>query len=489
MKKLLVLLFVIINLIDTIAQDYTPEFTAFHAAQTTGRTGMPAAMVFLNGQYHVYCLSNEISDGLHFRSWGHLVSKDLINWQTLPLAMSDASATMGPGSCLIDKNNSSGLFATADPNNLIAYYSLNNVIEIVISTDGGNSFMPSSKAIVSGILPLQTDPYIFYHTLSSRWCLVLSAPDERKIYFYNSTDLQHWNATGSFGTAGNKMGKWYRPCLVELKVDAGIEKQWLLSVSGHGPIEGYPGVQYFIGAFDGKNFTNKNAVDFELYMDYGKDFYGASFFSNQTTKTISMAWMNSSSYASREPISTWNGTLTLPRELMFVTTSEGLRLSQKPIAEIGKLRKVCKSFSDLKADSIEKLIDTLTFKGKLFEVRASVILNRKSEEIAFLMRRSGKSAISVGFNSIERLLFVDRTWSGNLSFSSNFSSFEVAPYSFGADSLAFRIIIDKGQVEIFSGDGTVTLSEIFYPATNATGFKFSAIGPIYVQKLDICKLE
>ena len=44
------------------------------------------------------------------------------------------------------------------------------------------------------------------------------------------------------------------------------------------------------------------------------------------------------SYAQDIPTSTWRGALTLPRELALTKTTRGVRLVQKPVPELDKLR-------------------------------------------------------------------------------------------------------------------------------------------------------
>ena len=92
-------------------------------------------------------------------------------------------------------------------------------------------------------------------------------------------------------------------------------------------------VQYFVGDFDGLTFTSDNDKDAILWADWGADFYAPQSWSEAPDgRRLWLAWLNNWAYAQDIPTSTWRGSFSVPRELALVTTADGVRLTQQPIA-------------------------------------------------------------------------------------------------------------------------------------------------------------
>jgi len=78
------------------------------------------------------------------------------------------------------------------------------------------------------------------------------------VRFYGSPNLKDWSQLGEFGPAGSTKGIWECPDLFPVKVEGKSEMKWVLIVNaGSGAPAGGAGCQYFVGNFDGADFTTR----------------------------------------------------------------------------------------------------------------------------------------------------------------------------------------------------------------------------------------
>ena len=82
----------------------------FHFSPEANWMNDPNGMVYYDGEYHLfyqYYPDSTVWGPMH---WGHAVSKDMIKWEHLPVALyPDSLGYIFSGSCVMDWNNTSGL--------------------------------------------------------------------------------------------------------------------------------------------------------------------------------------------------------------------------------------------------------------------------------------------------------------------------------------------------------------------------------------------
>ena len=127
--------------------------------------------------------------------------------------------------------------------------------------------------------------------------MVLAVGQEMQLY--SSPNLKDWTYESSFGEGqGAHAGVWECPDLIELPVKGTELKKWVLicNINPGGPFGG-SATQYFVGAFDGKQFVNESPA-LTKWMDYGKDHYATVTWSNAPEdRKIALAWMSNWEYA------------------------------------------------------------------------------------------------------------------------------------------------------------------------------------------------
>jgi sucrose-6-phosphate hydrolase SacC (GH32 family) len=268
-------------------------------------------------------------------SWGHTVSRDLLHWHELPVALPEQNGIMiFTGSTVIDQHNTSGFCAGTKPC-LVAIYTGHTPASgsrralqtqnLAYSNDRGRTWTKyAGNPVLNLNLADFRDPKVFWSQATERWVMLLALPDDHKVRMYSSSDLKHWQQLSDFGPAGATSGQWECPELFELPVDGDNRlTRWVLKVGVNpGGLQGGSGEQYFVGHFDGTRFVNDNPRSVTLWTDYGKDCYCALTFNGlpRNQAPVMMGWMDNWQYAASLPTKPWRGQMTIPRKLSLRTT-------------------------------------------------------------------------------------------------------------------------------------------------------------------------
>lgn len=271
MKHALRYLFFLLSFVQIIfscnepAKNYDEPFRPqFHFSPQKNWMNDPNGLVYFDGEYHLFYQYNPLGDRWGHMSWGHAVSKDLLHWEHLPVAIPEENGIMiYSGSAVVDWQNSSG-FGKGDVPPMVAVYTGRRNSDdrqtqcLAYSNDHGRTW---TKYDGNPVLDIQSnnfrDPKVLWHDPTSKWIMVVSMAAERKIRFYGSHNLKEWNLLSEFGPAGAVAGIWECPDLFQLPVDGNPDSiKWVLEVDlGSKAVAGGSGGQYFVGDFDGEKFT------------------------------------------------------------------------------------------------------------------------------------------------------------------------------------------------------------------------------------------
>ncbi len=472
----------------TYKEQYRPQF---HFSPAINWTNDPNGLVYNNGEYHIFYQHNPFENKWGHMTWGHAVSKDLVHWQHLPVAIKEENGIMiFSGTCVVDKNNTSGFGQKNGPAPMIAIYTGHtDTIQsqhLAYSLDNGRTW---TKYKNNPILNLHKkdfrDPKVFWYAKGKYWVMAVVLPQEHKVQFYHSKNLLHWDLLSEFGPAGDTTGIWECPDLFQVPVaDDPLKNKWVLTMSIS------TAMQYFAGEFDGVVFTNENPADKIYRPDYGPDFYAGITYNNLPIlrKPVMIAWANNWEYANDIPTKPWKSAMTLPRVFSLSKLNSEWLLRVQPLEGVEKLRE--KDFMALESHIVNGN-ENINLKSQQFEMELDIQPSSNGTSGVKLAVGNNHYA-EVGYNSATQKLYLDRSNCANQSFNKNFANlfhFET-PLNEINGHIKLRVFFDNSIIEVFANDGLAAMTMQVFPDAADKGITlFSNNGSSFFSNVKIWKMK
>lgn len=449
-------------------QPYRPQV---HFSPREHWTNDPNGLIYFQGEYHLFYQYNPFGDQWGHMSWGHAVSRDLLHWHELPVAIPEHDGVMiFTGSIVVDRENTSGLCLPKTLCMVAIYTGSSKGSEgprqnqnLAFSQDKGLTWTQyKGNPILDLHLGDFRDPSVSWNDQDHAWIMTVSLPTKHKVQFYRSSNLKNWTLLSEFGPAGDIAGVWECPDLIHVPPADGMGNgMWALKVGlNPGSPQGGSGEQYFLGDFDGTHFTVSTQSGAQGWTNYGKDDYCAIGYNNlpKPQKPVLIGWMNNWQYASKLPTAPWRGQMSLPRRLALVQDSAGLALQQEPV--IAPLRKA------------KTLISVVLEPG----VAAQMLASRQSpyelnlhfdgavdHPFGLRLYSDDRHWTEMGFDPKKKQFYLDRTHSG-LDVGPGFQLRTVAPLA-STRSYTLHVVVDRSSVEAFAQNGTIAMTDLIFPTT------------------------
>ena len=467
-------------------EQYRPTY---HFAPEYGWMNDPNGMVYKDGEYHLYYQYNPYGSMWGNLSWGHAVSKDLVSWEHLPVALDpDGLGLIFSGSCVVDKNNTAGFGKDA----IVAFYTTAGASQtqsMAYSLDNGRTFTKyAGNPIVTSSARDFRDPKVFWHEPTQKWMMILAVGQEMQIF--SSGNLKEWTYESSFGEGqGAHGGVWECPDLIQMPVKGTDQKKWVLICNlNPGGIFGGSATQYFVGDFDGHRFVNESPEKTK-WMDWGKDHYATVTWSNApANRTIAIAWMSNWEYANDVPTMQYRSANSVPRDLYLYEQDGETYLASVPSEELLALRDKPVKKGSFKVNKVREVKKLLKENSGAYEIEVK-IKNVSANEFGFQLYNSKGEEVSFSYNMNTKQFSMDRTQSGKTSFNKHFAAVTSAPIK-QQGTYTLRLLIDKCSIEAFDGDGKFAMTNLVFPNEPYNDMKFySKDGSCQVISLNVYQLN
>lgn len=455
----------------------------------------PNGMVYYKGTYHLFFQFYPDSTVWGPMHWGHAVSKDLVHWQQLPIALyPDSLGYIFSGSAVVDVHNTSGfgkngqvplvaIFTHHDPKGEKEGRTDYQNESIAYSLDEGKTWTKYAGNPVlknTGIKDFR-DPKVMWYDAGKKWIMTLATQDH--ITFFSSKDLKSWTQESEFGKeVGAHGGVWECPDLFQL--DDHGEKIWILLVSiNPGGPNGGSATQYFTGKFDGKTFTPFQTDT--RWIDYGPDDYAGVTWSNTGDRKIFLGWMSNWQYAKVVPTEKWRSAMTVPRDLSLQKIGDKYYVQSTPVKELNVIAAGVKSVQNITAADY-------SISEKQGKLTGPAIISFTADQLqGFSVVLSNKNGerVEIGYDKGTNHYYIDRTQSGKVDFEQGFAARHTAPRIASTANGSITMIIDAASVELFADGGLTVMTSIFFPTAPYTDIKLQSEEKLQVKELKVESLK
>ena len=457
--------------------EYGEEFRPqCHFSPASNWMNDPNGLIYFNGTYHMYFQYNSFGEQWGNMSWGHATSKNLVHW-----------AEHSPAIPMKDHMIFSGTTAVQDDKIVAAYtafkfeekdeqlIALSQEQYIATSYDLGYNFeeSPSNPVLSIGSTEFR-DPKIFYDNRTGQWNMLVARADIKQIVFYHSEDLEKWEEKSRFGPLGNISAVWECPDLFELKDEQSNISKWILTLSAGHAEDGYLGMQYFIGNYDGYTFKADD-LPYPLYLDHGRDFYAGITFANLNSKTdvTMLAWTGCHLYNKDLPTYPWKGSMSLPRTLCLNSTNSGLRLGSSIKSEV--IEVLSSSKIRLENKLVNSEVKTLELKSRCFWMHLH-INNVNAEKAGLHILTSDSHRVSLGYCFKTNQFFFDRTKACYKLDNPLFKTIDHVTYVCEKNTVEFSLVVDHSIIETFLEGGVHTITNLVFTPEDADRIEFFSKG-------------
>lgn len=313
-----------------------------HFEPQTGWMNDPNGLVYFRGQYHAFFQHFPYAPKWGPMHWGHAVSRDLIHWEELPIALRPDQEYENNGGCF------SGSAIVKDDKLYLFYTSvgmrLGQTQSMAVSEDGihftkyaGNPILracPIDSGAPCGNRDFR-DPKVT--EINGHYYMVCGSGQDGigKVLLFRSDDLIHWEFV-SILIEGCQYGT-----VIECPDFFFLDGQYVLMFSHMGRTE--YATHFMVGSFDGVHFTPQQHVQIEA----GPDFYAPQTLAAPDARRILIGWM----YHWQKPLpagAAHAGALSLARTLQI----ENGHLLTRPVAEAESLLRTASPYVSIQGNRL-----------------------------------------------------------------------------------------------------------------------------------------
>ncbi|WP_282926392.1 glycoside hydrolase family 32 protein [Helcococcus kunzii] len=300
----------------------------FHFHPPIGWMNDPNGLIYFKGYYHVFYQYYPYDNKWNSMHWGHARSKDLVHWESLPVALApdqeyDCDGCFSGSAIVVDDELVLMYTGVSKVNNLV------NQVQCIASSKDGIVFEKYSNNPVIDQENLKNigntvdfrDPKVF-KKYDKYYCVVASKKELNNdetvglIYIFESEDFKSWSKASILIEGTKEYGTiWECPDLFELDGKDVLIISPMRVPENNGKFSNLNSVVYMIGKMDWENL--KYECEFIEELDFGLDFYATQSFLDDSNNRIILSWLQTWNRTNvlSDMNNLWSGMLSLPRKI------------------------------------------------------------------------------------------------------------------------------------------------------------------------------
>lgn len=441
-------------------QQASPWRFAYHIQPETGLLNDPNGFSYFNGRWQLFYQAYPMGPVHGLKSWYHLSSDNLVDWQNEGLKLLPDSAFDSHGVY-------SGSALPVNDHLFLAYTGNVRDKDWQRHSFQLGAWMDQAGEITKIQQPLITVPPHGYTqeirdpqliSYNDGYLIVIGAQtlkEKGRVLTYWSKDLSNWQCLGELTFSNDDLG-FMIECPNLLFLD---DKALLifcpqgLSKKRHSYDNIYPNT-YVIGeSFDlEKNqLTNPSPLQ---NLDEGFDVYATQAFTAPDGRSLAVSWIGLPEISYPTDQEGWAHCLSVVKEL----TIEDEQLYQRPARELQQLRET----ESLAFQGTQEVLDSRTNQYELFLDFGDA----QSGKVLLFADAKQKRGLSLSFDRLHGKMVINRSCAGE-AFAEEFGT--TREFTIPDQPLTLQIFVDHSVVEIFINDGRQTATARVFPAADQTG--------------------
>lgn len=477
----------------------------FHFTAPEHWMNEPHAPFFFNGQYHLFYQHNPHGPYWGNIHWGHAVSRDMVQWRDLPMALSPGKYDVDPdgcwsGSAIMDDEGLPMLFYTAgdhsrSPDQLIA--SARSAFRVDQDNDL-KAWIKSADPVVvqregQGWFGNFRDPFLWKE--EDTWYMLVGTGILGKggaAILYTSKDLQDWTCRDYF-YVGNyskypKTGRmWELPVFLKIGSSGDVSKDKYIFIVN--PWFGEPSeyynkfMFYWLGTFDKESCRFIPDDEIPQTFVFGEHFTGPSGIIDPKGRAVIFSLLQDFRTDKQQYHAGWAHCAGLPIELKLGADN---LLTVAPIEELQALRKSkLVSLSDMTKEETNSQLEFI------HEAMLEIILELQPSsagQYGIKLRRTpdGAEETLIYYDRNKREFNVDKTKSSlDPDARKGIQGGKLDLYG----SLKLHLYLDHSVIEAYANQRKLLATRVYPTREDAWGIQIWGDGSVHVRSMEIWSMN
>jgi beta-fructofuranosidase len=431
----------------------------------------PNGLIHWNGEYHLFYQYNPHAAYWGAMHWGHAVSRDLITWQDLPLALAPDMP--------YDKDGVfSGCAIVHNGKPVIVYTGVSSPDQLPCLAYADEAMRTFTKAPENPVIRTRPDNLVHDfrdHTMwhdGTWWYQVLGSGDGTRAVapLFRSNDLLRWEYLGRLIESDDIDNEQLYEC-----PDFFASGDKHVFITSPLPMRR---VIYMSGDFDGRRFTPRQ----RNLVDHGMSFYAPQSFTDAQGRRIMIGWCQEQGGEQLNRAIGWSGVMTLPRvlklddagQLTYTVAPEVTALESDTLVHGRRLNRT----------QSQTLMSHVSGDSLVIHATMSQVAN-----IEFVVRYDPISGerTSIRWDSDTNVLICDMSQS-SLNQNCSHEIYRAALNDKDRAALKLSIYVDRSIIEIYAGDYTVCSLRV-YPTHTANRYYIQGADTLTVDELVVRRMQ